>query len=86
MRLRSLNEAECYARCHGEGDGDNVRVVKLEPRRPRFDLEISGEDLRRAFEVRLDKREPPPEPSTEDPVAGQAPETSVAGREPAAAA
>ena len=57
MRLRSLNEAECYARCHGEGD-DNVRVVKLEPRRPRFDPEISGEDLRRAFEVRLDKREP----------------------------
>jgi hypothetical protein len=77
VRLRSLNEAECYARCHGEGDGDNVRVVKLEPRRPRFDLEISGEDLRRAFEVRLDKRETLPEPSTETP---------VAGREPAAAA
>lgn len=73
MRLRSLNEAECYARCHGEGDGDNVRVVKLEPRRPRFDLEISGEDLRRAFEVRLDKREPPPEPIAEARVEGQAP-------------
>ena len=57
MRLRSLNEAECYARCYGDGD-DNVRFVKLEPRRPRFDLDISGEDLRRAFEVRLDKREP----------------------------
>ena len=26
-----------YARCYGEGD-DNVRFVKLEPRRPRFDL------------------------------------------------
>lgn len=77
MRLRSLNEAECYARCHGEGDGDNVRVVKLEPRRPRFDLDVSGEDLRRAFEVRLDKREPAPEPITE---------TAVAGQEPAAAA
>jgi hypothetical protein len=76
VRLRSLNEAECYARCHGEGD-DNVRVVKLEPRRPRFDPEISGEDLRRAFEVRLDKREPPPEPS---------PNPAVEGREPAAAA
>ncbi len=73
MRLRSLNEAECYARCHGEGDGDNVRVVKLEPRRPRFDLDVSGEDLRRAFEVRLDKREPPPEPTTENAVNGQAP-------------
>ena len=73
MRLRSLNEAECYARCHGEGDGDNVRVVKLAPRRPRFDLDVSGEELRRAFEVRLDKREPPPEPIGESPVEGQAP-------------
>jgi hypothetical protein len=54
-----------------------VRVVKLEPRRPRFDPEISGEDLRRAFEVRLDKREPPPEPI---------PEPAVEGREPAAVA
>ena len=76
VRLRSLNEAECYARCHGEGD-DNVRVVKLEPRRPRFDPEISGEDLRRAFEVRLDKREPAHEPTAE---------TAVASHEPAAAA
>ena len=76
VRLRSLNEAECYARCHGEGD-DNVRVVKLEPRRPRFELELSGEDLRRAFEVRLDKREPHHEPIAE---------AAVEGREPAAAA
>ena len=73
MRLRSLNEAECYARCHGEGDGDNVRVVKLEPRRPRFDLEISGEDLRRAFEVRLDKREPLVEPIHEPAVESSEP-------------
>ncbi|MEP6909655.1 MAG: hypothetical protein ABI896_04385 [Actinomycetota bacterium] len=80
MRLRSLNEAECYARCHGEGD-DNVRVVKLEPRRPRFDLGLSGEDLRRAFETRLDKREPLPEPSTA-PTA----EPRVEGQQPAAAA
>jgi hypothetical protein len=76
VRLRSLNEAECYARCHGEGD-DNVRVVRLEPRRPRFDLEISGEDLRRAFEMRLDRREPPAEP---------VPDAAAEGREPAAAA
>jgi hypothetical protein len=80
VRLRSLNEAECYARCHGEGD-DNVRVVKLEPRRPRFDPEISGEDLRRAFEVRLDKREPALEPALE-PTA----KAAVEGQEPAAAA
>jgi hypothetical protein len=76
VRLRPLNEAECYARCHGEGD-DTVRVVKLEPRRPRFDLDVSGEDLRRAFEMRLDKREPAPEPVAEAP---------VEGRQPAAAA
>ena len=72
VRLRSLNEAECYARCHGEGD-DTVRVVKLEPRRPRFELDVSGEDLRRAFEMRLDKREPAPEPIAATAVDGQAP-------------
>ena len=72
VRLRSLNEAECYARCYGEGD-DNVRSVRLEPRRPRFDLDISGEDLRRAFEVRLDKREPQPGPVAESAVEGHKP-------------
>ena len=76
MRLRSLNEAECYARCYGDGD-DNVRFVKLEPRRPRFDLGLSGEDLRRAFEVRLDGREPSPAPIAD---------TASNGQEPAAAA
>jgi hypothetical protein len=48
--------------------------VKLEPRRPRFDLDVSGEDLRQAFESRLDKREPA------EPLAA-----SENGREPAAA-
>ena len=56
MRLRPLTEAECYARCYGDGD-DNVRFVKLEPRRPRFDIEVSGEELRQAFETRLEKRD-----------------------------
>jgi hypothetical protein len=32
--------------------------VKLEPRRPRFQLRVTGEDLRRRFEERLDKRAP----------------------------
>jgi hypothetical protein len=67
-----LSEAECYARCYGAGD-DNVRFVRLEPRRPRFDTRVSGEDLRRAFESRLDAREP-------------APDTVARGRAPAAAA
>jgi hypothetical protein len=76
VRLRPLSEAEAYARCYGEGD-DNVRFVKLEPRRPRFEPRVSGEELRRAFETRLEKREPLHEPLPE-PVAD--------GREPAAAA
>jgi hypothetical protein len=80
VRLRTLNEAECYARCYGAGD-DNVRPMKLEPRRPRFDPRVSGEELRRAFEVRLDKREPLPEP-----VAEPAAEVVAEGHEPAAAA
>ena len=56
-RLRPLTEAECYARCYG-GGGDEVRVVRIEPRRPRVLLRVSGEDLRRRFEERLDGREP----------------------------
>ena len=55
-RLRPLSEAECYARCYGSAT-EEVRVVKVE-RRPRAQLDVSGEDLRRAFEQRLDKREP----------------------------
>lgn len=74
MRLRPLTEAEAYARCYGSGD-DNVRTVKLQPRRPRYALPVSGEDLRQAFEQKLDGREPV---ETEQP--------AVEGREPAAAA
>jgi hypothetical protein len=73
VRLRPLTEAEAYARCYGSGD-DNVRAVKLEPRRPRYDLPVSGEDLRQAFERKLDRREPVEEV-----------EPPVTGREPAAA-
>lgn len=57
-RLRSLDEAAAYARCHGARD-DNVRIVKLPPRRTRYDLVLSsGEAIRRDFETRLDTREP----------------------------
>lgn len=55
-RLRPLSEAECYARCYGSGNLD-VKIVKV-PRRPRYDLPVSGEQLRQAFEQRLEKREP----------------------------
>ncbi len=56
MRLRPLTEAECYARCHGGGD-ENVRIVRVERRRQRFATRISGEELRRLFEARLNSRE-----------------------------
>jgi len=51
-----LNEAEAYARCHGDRD-ELVRIVKLPPRRPRYDVLESGEELRRLFEDRLEARE-----------------------------
>ena len=57
IRLRPLSEAECYTRIYG-GWEPTVRVTKLEPRRPRFPTEVSGEDLRRHFEERIDSREP----------------------------
>ncbi len=56
VRLRPLDEAEAYARCHG-GRGADVRIVHVEPRRPRYQLRITGEDLRRSFERRLEARE-----------------------------
>ena len=55
IRLRTLTEAECYARCYRGGDS-TVTLVKLEPRRPRFALDVTGEDLRRSLEARLDAR------------------------------
>ena len=54
-RLRSLSEAECYARCYRGWDA-TVTLVKLEPRKPRFETTVSGEELRRRFEARIDAR------------------------------
>ncbi|MGA9761265.1 MAG: hypothetical protein WBQ14_02465 [Gaiellaceae bacterium] len=56
-QLKPLNEAEAYARCHGSR-GDEVRIIKVEPRRARYETDVSGERLREAFESRLDTREP----------------------------
>ena len=56
IRLRPLSEAECYARCYG-GWEPNVRIVRLEPRRPRHPTTVTGEALRQLFEDRLDGRE-----------------------------
>jgi hypothetical protein len=57
VRLRVLNEAECYARCYGDHE-DSVHVVKFEARHARFETPLSGEDIRRLFELRLDARDP----------------------------
>ena len=59
-RLRPLTEEECYLRCYGV-DEATVRVVRLEPPATRSGITgvtITGEELRRLFEVRLDAREP----------------------------
>jgi hypothetical protein len=57
VRLRALNEAECYARCYGDHE-EAVQVVELRARRLSFESTLSGEDIRRLFELRLDAREP----------------------------
>jgi hypothetical protein len=56
-RLRPLTEDECYARCYF-GVEPTVRVVRLEPRRPRHTVLLDGEAVRRRFEEALDAREP----------------------------
>jgi len=55
-RLRALSEEECYLRCYGESDA-MVRLVRPEAKRPRHLACITGEELRRLFELRLDARE-----------------------------
>ena len=55
--LTPLDEAAAYARCHGARDND-VRIVKLPPRRPRYeDVLTTGEAVRELFEQRLDARD-----------------------------
>ena len=57
-RLRPLSEAECYIRLYGASD-DTVRVVALGPARRgrRGRSRLTGDDVRRLFEGRLDARE-----------------------------
>jgi hypothetical protein len=55
MRLRSLSEAECYARCYGGHHDENVTLVRLLPRPVSA---TRGEQLRGLFEERLDARGP----------------------------
>jgi len=55
MRLRTLTEAECYARCYGERDDDRVSVVRLLPGEEGRSV-LRGEVMRERFEERLDAR------------------------------
>ena len=55
-RLHEIGEAEAYGRSYGDQSGE-VKVVKVEPKRPRHDLKVSGESLRSAFLDRLNRRE-----------------------------
>ena len=57
QRLRTLSEAECYARCYGGRSDEAVRVLKAEPRDADARA-FSGELLRALFEDKLDSREP----------------------------
>ena len=52
---RPIGEAQAYQRLHGDRVGE-VRIVQLEPRRPRYRLPVSGEDLRKSFEAKLNAR------------------------------
>jgi hypothetical protein len=56
MRLRTLSEAECYARCYGAKSEDRVSVVKRLT--PRATHAPRGEELRELFEERLESRGP----------------------------
>jgi hypothetical protein len=56
-RLRSLSEAECYARCYGSGEA-TVQVLRLAPHVPRHVLAVEGEAVRRRFEEYLEARDP----------------------------
>lgn len=60
-RLRTLSEAECYARCYGwRWEDDSVKVLPSSFRREQEshrELSERGERLRRLLELRIDARE-----------------------------
>jgi hypothetical protein len=55
MRLRTLSEAECYARCYGGVTDGRVSIVRV-GRRQTKRTTSAGERLREIFEERLDHR------------------------------
>ena len=81
VRDRPYDEQTAYARCYGDREG-NVRIVKLEPKRPRYETRVSGETLRQRFEERLAIREPKPQEAS---AAGGASAAGEAAPPPSAA-
>lgn len=57
MRLRTLTEAECYARIYGGHSDEHVSVVRVPQRRAKHG-HVAGEELRERFEERLESRGP----------------------------
>jgi len=55
-RLRSLTESDCYTRLYGQRD-PTVTIVSREPRAQPWSS-MTGEELRGAFDERLEAREP----------------------------
>lgn len=54
--VHTIDEREAYGHSYGARSAD-VRIVKLPPRRPRYEsVLVTGEKLRRAFAERLDAR------------------------------
>jgi hypothetical protein len=64
-RLHEIGEAEAYGRSYGDTSGE-VKIVKVEPRRPRYPLRVTGEALRDAFLDRLNRRDPSERPDRAD--------------------
>jgi hypothetical protein len=56
-RLRPLTEADCYRQLYGERE-PTIAVIRNRVRSTPFGMSVSGDDLRRAFEERLDQRGP----------------------------
>jgi hypothetical protein len=55
-RLRPLSETECYTRLYGQRD-PTVTIVAREPRAAPWP-EVTGDELRDAFDDRLEARDP----------------------------
>jgi hypothetical protein len=55
-RLRTLSESDCYTRLYGQRDA-TVTIIARYPR-PQPLPSLTGEELRVAFDERLDAREP----------------------------